>query len=212
MKKQILPILLIVLSINLFAQERRDPPISFELLSGNERLAMSLSLNKPIHGNFFYTNISSAAAYYDYQKGRTELVSTNSIGYRLHKNFALSGGVQYHFVKGLVPNVALNLSYAKPNLLLVLTPYYNMMPWINVDVVGIAEYKPMLNNHLRLLTRVQGFYGYNFELNERERAMFYFRMGLSYKKYSVGLGGNIDYYTPVRPEIRNYGGFLRVDL
>ncbi len=212
MKKQILSLALALMTISLAAQERREPPIAFETLFGNERVALSLSMNKTITGNFNYNNITSAAAYYDYLKGRTELVSVNSIVYQMHKYVGVSGGIQYHFVKGFIPTVALHLSYANPTWLLVLTPYYNFMPWSNMETVGIVEFKPALSDNLKLFTRVQGFYSHNFEAKERERAMLYSRLGLTMKKYTVGFGGNVDYYTPVRPEIQNYGGFVRVDI
>lgn len=212
MKKIIILAVLVTAVFVASAQEKREPPIAFETLFGNERVALSLSLNKSISGKFRYNNISSTAAFYDYMKGRTELVSVNSIIYQFHKNIGISGGMQYHFVKGFIPNVAVHFSYANPSLLLALVPYYNMMPWANMETVAIAEYKPLLSENLRLLTRMQGFYGHNFEAGERERAMLYFRLGLMYKKYSFGFGGNIDYYTPVRDEIQNYGGFVRIDI
>lgn len=207
-------IFLAVVSVHcpVFAQEKREPPIPFETFFGNERVALSLSANKSIGGKFRYNNVTSASAFYDREKGVTEIVSVNSIVYQLHKNIGISTGMQYHFMKGLVPSLALHLSYSNPTWLLALTPYYNFMPWSNLETVGIVEFKPALNESWRLFTRVMGFYSQDFEKNERERAMFYFRLGATYKKYTFGVGGNIDGYRPGRPTIRNYGGFVRIDI
>ena len=199
-------------AITVFAQERREPPIVFETLFGNERAAMTLSLNKSIAGKFRYNNITSTAAFYDYQKGRTELVSVNSIVYQFHPNVGVSAGTQYHFIKGFIPTAALHLSYANPAWLFVLTPYYNFMPWSNLETIVIVEYQPALSENLRLVTRLQGFYSQDFEKNERERAMLYFRVGLTMQKYTVGFGGNLDYYRPVMTDMQNFGGFVRVDI
>lgn len=204
--------IILIFALQALAQEKPQPPIVFETLFGNERAAMTLSLNKSIGGKFRYNNITSTAAFYDYQKGHTELVSVNSIIYQFHPNFGVSAGTQYHFIKGFIPTAALHLSYANPTWLFVLTPYYNFMPWANLETIGIVEYKPALSDNLRLFTRLQGFYSQDFEKNERERAMMYFRLGLTLKKYTAGFAANLDYYRPAMNEIQNFGGFLRVDI
>lgn len=215
MNKTLLSILVIAffsVDISIFSQEKKEPPIPFETLFGNKRVAMSLAVNKSIGGKFRYNNISSAAAFYDYQKGKTELVSVNSIVYQFHKNVGISAGTQYHFIKGFIPTAAIHFSKANPTWLLVLTPYYNFMPWSNIETVAIAEYKPTLNKDWRLFTRLQGFYSHDFKKNERERTMLYFRLGATYQKYTLGIGGNIDGYRPERSFIQNYGGFFRIDI
>lgn len=212
MKKNLLILFLSLFAIGVFAQERREPPIPVEFQFGDKRVNFSLVMNKSIAGKFRYNSISSASAYYDYKKGRTELVSVNSLIYQFHPNVGASTGVQYHFVKGFIPNVALHLSYANPTWLLAVTPYYNFMPWSNLETMGIVEFKPQLKKDLRLFTRVQGFYSQNFEVGKRERAMLYLRLGLSVQKYTFGVGANFDYYTPNRDRIDNFGGFFRVNL
>lgn len=213
MKKNIFLAVLILSTVVINAQERRDPPIAFETLVGNERVAMTLGLNKTIAGKFRYNNITSTAVFYDYQKMPRELVSVNSIIFQFHSNVGASVGTQYHFAKGFIPGVAVHFSYANPTWVLLLTPYFNMMPWANVETVGVVEFKPILTDKLNLFTRFQGFYGYNFERKERERAMIYFRLGLTMnKKLTLGLGANLDYYTPERSAIQNFGGFVRVDI
>ncbi len=214
MRKIFSTFIILIISVNctIFAQGKREPSIPLETLFGNERVALSMSINKSIGGKFRYSNISSATAFYDYKKGKTELVSVNSIVYQFHKNIGVSAGTQYHFIKGFIPTVALHLSYANPTWLFVLTPYYNFMPWSNLETVAIAEYKPALNEGWRLFTRIMGFYSQDFNKNERERTMLYFRLGATYKKYTFGFGGNIDGYRPERPNIQNYGGFVRIDI
>lgn len=195
--------------------QKPEPPIVFETLFGNERIGMTMSLNKPIAGKFRYNNITSTAVPYEFvpEKARLiELVSVNSIVYSLHRNIGVSGGMQYHFRKGFIPSIAVHLSYANPTWFLLLTPYYNFMPWSNVEVIAIAEYKPQLSEKLRLFSRLQGFYGHDFGKNEPERGMCYFRLGLSVQKYTFGLGGNIDFYRKTMPTVYNYGGFIRIDI
>ncbi len=203
-------------SIVLFAQVKPEPLIPVEVLFGNERVNFSLSVNKsvnkPIVGKLRYINTLYVASYYDYRPRTTEMVTVNSLVYQFHKNIGVSTGMQFHYVKGFIPNVAIHFSYANPIWLLTFTPYYNFLPWSDLEVAGIVEFKPALSENVRLFTRLQGFYGHNLETNERERGMVYFRIGVNVKKYIVGFGGNIDYYTSIRPVIQNYGGFLRVNI
>ncbi len=213
-KSGLLAVVLFAISLcnTALAQQMQDKPIPFETLFGNERVAMALNINKSIAGKFRYNNVTSTAAYYDYEKGRTELVSVNSIVYQFHKNVGISGGIQYHFVKGFIPTFAVHFSHANPTWFFAITPYYNILPWANLETIAVAEYKPRLSENWRLFTRVQGFYSHDFEKNERERTMLYFRLGATYKKYTAGFGTNIDGYRPQRADIQNYGAFIRINI
>lgn len=193
-------------------QSKVQPPIPVELLFGNQRTAMTMAVNRSIAGNVRFLNMTSATAFYDFKPGRTELVAINSVCYQFVPFFGASVGTEYHFLKGFSPNVAMHLSYAKPSVFLMLTPYFNFMPWPNLETVAIAEWKPALQQNWRLLARVQGFYAHDFKKNERERAMCYVRLGATYKKYTVGVGANFDFYRPDMNNLQNYGLFLRADL
>lgn len=159
-----------------------------------------------------YNNSTSAAVPYIYDKGLIELVSLNSIIFQVHKNIGISGGVNYHYRKGFMPSLGIHLSYSNPSLLLALTPCANFMPWANMEVNAVAEFKPVIVDDLRLLTRAQACFGYDFSRQERERAKFYCRLGLMYKKVAAGFGINIDYYRPSAEPIDNYGLFIRLDI
>lgn len=212
MRKSIILAILLLVNLSFFAQEKRDKPIPVDLLFGDKRVNLMFSMNKTIDGNFRFINSTSTAAYYDYLKGKTEMVSTSSIVYQFHKNIGISGGMQYHFAKGFIPNIAMHFSHGNPTWLIALTPYYNFMPWNSLEAAAIAEFKPALADNLRLFTRLQGFYSYDLKKDERERGIINFRLGLTMKKYTVGFGGVIDYYRPTANEIQNYGGFVRVEI
>lgn len=196
----------------LTAQEKPQPPIGVELLFGNNRLNAALSLNKPVWGKWRFNNITTAAAYYDVADGKTELVMVNSLIYQFHPNFGASGGLQYHFLKGLVPNVAFHTSYADRTWLLVFTPYLNLLPERHSETIAIVQYKPALSENLRLFTQVQALYNHNLNANAHDRSFYYFRLGLTVKKITFGAGANLDYYGPDRIFKDNYGGFVKVDI
>lgn len=212
MKKTLSTLLLSFIVLSMFAQVKREPPIPVEILFGNNRMALQMSLNKPIVGNLRFNSINSVAADYKNTLTETELVSVNSFIYQFYKYVGVSGGVQWHFKKGLVPNVAVHFSYANPTWLLVLTPYLNFMPTRNSETVAIVEFKPALSDKLKLFTRVQGLYNQNLTDNIHDRSYAYFRLGLTINKYTIGAGANLDYYGPKKIEKQNFGGFFRVDL
>ena len=203
----------LAVSIVVFAQEKPQPPIPLELMFGNNRVATTMSVNKSIAGKWRYNNITSLAADYKNTRTETELVVVNSFVYQFHRNFGASGGLQYHFLKGLVPNVAFHASYADPTWLLVFTPYLNFLPERNSETVAIAEYKPLLNDNLRLYTRAMALYNHNITLGAHDRSFYYFRLGLTFgRKYTLGAAANFDYYGPNRAHKDNFGGFFKVDI
>ena len=179
---------------------------------GNNRTNFQLSINKPIAGKWWFNNITTAAADYKGTRTETELVMVNSLVYRFHKNFGASGGLQYHFLKGFVPNAAFHASYASPEWLLVFTPYLNFLPDRNSETVAIVEYKPQLNDNLRLYTRATGLYNHNLTKNSHDRSFYYFRLGLTYRKFTFGAAANFDYYGPNKLYKENFGGFIGVAI
>lgn len=196
-----------------FAQQRPQPPIPVETMFGNNRANFQLSLNRPIVGKLHYNNITIATAPYDVKEGGTELTMVNSFIYRFHRNFGASGGVQYHFRKGFVPNAAFHASYADPVWLLAITPYLNFLPDRNSETIGIVEFKPLLNSDLRLYTRAMALYNHNLTHNVHDRSFFYFRLGITFaRKYTLGGGANFDYYGANRVHKDNFGGFFKVDI
>lgn len=194
------------------AQQKAEPPIPVEVMFGNNRAALQFSVNKSIAGNWRFNNITSATADYKNTRSETEIVVVNSLVYQFHPNFGVSGGLQYHFLKGLVPNAAFHASYADPVWLFVLTPYLNLLPHRNLESVGIAEFKPALSEKIRLYTRAQILYNHDLTDNLHDRSYYYFRLGLTIRRYTFGAAANFDYYGPQRAYKENIGGFFRVTI
>lgn len=87
------------------------------------------------------------------------------------------------------------------------------MPERNSETVGIVEYKPLLNENLRLYTHARVLYNHNITLSAHDRSFYYFRLGLTFgRKYTFGAAANFDYYGPNRVYKDNFGGFFKVDI
>lgn len=212
--KKIVTLLCAVLftSVAAFSQQRPQPPVSLELMFGNKKSAGLMSMNKQIAGPFRYLNITSVASTYELEKGKPELIMINSFSYQMHKYFGAGAGLQYHFLKGLVPSVSVNASYITSDWGITLLPFINLRPDVNSETALILEYKPQLNENLRLFSRALGLYNHNLTLGEHDRSFYYLRLGLTMKQFSVGAAANLDYYGPKKFNQNNYGGFVLINI
>lgn len=208
--RKLLFFMMLLASMQLFAQNQ--PPVSAEIILGAERTSFQISMNKPIAGDFRYMNITTGIGYYDLNKGRTELTMINSIIYQFHPNVGISGGLDYHYVSGIVPSAAAHFSYADPVWRFQIIPFLNLRPDVNSENVFVAEYKPQINDKFRLYTHIMGLYNHNLTLNQHDRSFYKFRLGLIYRNFTFGAGSNLDYYGPARRNINIFGGFLKIDV
>lgn len=161
-----------------------------------ERVNVLAISNLPVSpgSDFGYFGVLSALIPYDNEIASNQIVSNNSITYALGGNLFALGGLQLHYAKGLVPYVGGQLFRASPKWLLLLSPNVQLAPTANLEGVMVLEFKPELRRGLRLYTRLQSIYNYQIEDGATERGLAYTRAGVSYKRTTVGLGLNYDYY------------------
>ncbi len=212
--KRIITLLSAVLFVSVlaFSQQRPQPPVSVELMFGDKKSAVLMGMNKQIVGPLRYNSITSASSYYSLNTGKPDLVMINSFLYQMHPNIAAGAGLQYHFLKGLVPSVSLNFGYADPVWLISVMPFINMRPETNSENVAIVEFKPQLTDKLKLYSHALALYNHNITLSEHDRSFYYFRLGLTMGQFTVGAAANIDYYGPQKFNENNYGGFVKINI
>lgn len=196
----------------MIAQQASGGPLSAELVFGHQRSNFQLSLNRQLGEHFRVNSITIATAPYDKEKASTELISINSLVYPITKKIGLSAGIQYHFLKGFIPNNAIHLNHATPNLVLTLTPYMHYLPTRNVETLAMAEYQPHLTNTTKLYARVTVLYNYNFSRTFNERYFAQCRLGISKSICAFGLAYNYDYYGATKQDLSNFGLFVRAKL
>ncbi len=185
-------------------------PIPIETMFGHEKINYLSIFNfrlgeKSRLGYFGVLTISSP---YHSNNGSNEFVFSNAITYKLKNNIYATSGLQYHFLKGIVPYTGLQILSANPKWLLVMSPSIAFLPKASFQSVGILEYKPKLSKKLRIYTRFQGIYNFNLENGLHERSLIYLRTGLTFKKMSLGLGFNLDFYGPNKTQHQNLGIFI----
>ncbi|MHA8053764.1 hypothetical protein [Aquirufa sp. OSTEICH-129A] len=208
--------ILLMGSSSLIAQQVGPPPapIPVEVMFGNNRMNFQLILNKPIDakGKFSFFNVTNGAVDYHNKNEETEIVVVNSINYDLGSNFKAGAGAQWHFKLGLVPILGVQYFKANPTWLLLVSPNICFLPTTNMEVVSLAEFKPVLSPKTRLYTRAQVLYNQVIEGGIHARSGYQFRAGISRQKFTYGLGMNFDYYGPFKAEKLNTGAFIRISL
>lgn len=202
---------LMAITNSLIAQKA---PLPVEVMAGNNRANLLIIINRPIDaaGKFNFFNVTVGSADYLNTPAETEIVLNNSLTYALGKGFSAASGLQWHYKLGLVPTLGFQFLKASPDYLIVVFPTLNFKPGHAFETVALAEYKPKLSNKVRLYTRLQGLLVRDIELGTHARSGLTVRAGLTFDKFTVGLGTNLDAYGPMKFEKSNHGLFFQMRL
>lgn len=215
-KKALLATLLTWTGMAAKAQETvtvKNPPITIEAFAGDRALAYQMVINKklqsvPALGFFSVTNIQP-------EWGKPQIddyMVQGNLTYSLIKGIDLSGGFIWNSVDGIRPSAGLIFSYGNPELLAVVNPRIDLSKNANFDALALVEYKPAINEKLRLYTRLQGLYTHNSGYGFHSRSYIMLRAGLSYKDITLGAAANFDWYGPMKINKNNFGGFVALTL
>ena len=198
----------------LFPTLGQKAPLPVEVMAGNNRANLLIIINRPIDaaGKFNFFNVTVGAADYQNTPSETEMVINNAITYGLGKGFSAASGLQWHYKLGFVPTVGFQFLKASPDYLIVIFPTYNFKPGSAFETVAITEFKPKLSNKLRLYTRLQGLFVQDIKNDVHARSGTSLRVGLTFDKFTLGLGSNFDAYGPKKFEKSNHGLFFQMRL
>ncbi|GMN11405.1 hypothetical protein MTsPCn9_09880 [Croceitalea sp. MTPC9] len=192
------------------AEKSTKSSIPVETMFGNRKVNYLSILNNKLGNSkkLSYFSVITIAAPYDKTNGPNELIVSNALTYKLSKKLFATGGLQYHFLKGVVPASGFQFFPANAKWLFVLSSSIAFALNTSFQNVGIMEFKPCISNILKLYTRVQGIYNIKLKNNLHERSLLYLRTGLTIKRTSLGLGFNMDFYGPDKTKQENFGIFI----
>ncbi|WP_445384750.1 hypothetical protein ACT6NV_12355 [Robiginitalea sp. IMCC44478] len=192
-------------------KEHKKSSISLETMVGDNKVNYLSILNSRLGNNnkLGYFSVITVATPYDYENGLNELVLSSALTYKLINKLFATAGLQYHFLKGIVPYAGFQFLTANPKWLFVVSPSIAFAENTSLQNIGIVEFKPRITNSLMLYTRVQGIFNINLDNTLHERSLLYLRTGLSFQKTSLGFGFNIDFYGPNKTRQKNFGIFIR---
>lgn len=186
--------------------------IPVEIMAGHKRVFGTCLIVKPFSdstrfGFFGLTNFHGS-----YDNKSNELVTTNQLTFRLNKHFNLAAGCSFNGLLEFFPYAGFQFGYFKKNILVVLNQGVEIIHGGNNSSFGIVEWKPRLTTKLSAYMRFQGLFIYSFAHGTHNRSFVYFRLGLNCKRFSYGLGANLDYYGKDYAAIPNYGLFARYEF
>ncbi len=187
-------------------------PIPVETLIGHKKVYGFSLINKKFSDSTRFGFFSLTSFNGDYKNIENELVSSNQLTFSLNKYFKLAAGSSFNGLLDFFPSAGLQFTYFKPGLLLVLNPGFEFNHSVASNTFGIVEWKPNLNQKIKLYTRIQGLYIHNLTNPEHQRSFLHFRLGLSHKTWAYGLGLNADFYGSNLYTVNNFGAFARFEF
>jgi hypothetical protein len=213
MKKIIVINCFLFFSVRLPAQDtlsrRMDIiPVQIEALAGNERLALQTVVIKPftVNSKFSILSFVETVNSYDNKEAQNfDLDNITQVNYDLYRGFGPSLGLTTNNLQVFAPNAGLNYILLRPILMFLVNPTVALTTGHDLSCIAILEYRPPIKKKLSLYTRLQAYYSYNLDNHYHERSFLTARLGLSYDRFTYGIGANIDRYGPTIIQKKNYG-------
>ncbi len=192
----------------------QDAPIPIQIFTTSDYMSFEMNINKKFQAGsrLGFFNVTTYRGYYDNDQSQNEYLTQSYLVYELTGGLSLSAGALMHFIYGFRPTAGLQYSYISPEFLMVLFPRFDLTEDHNFEIFGFLEYKPPLDADWALYSSLQGMYNHNVELNAHDRSYIFLRLGVTHTKYTIGMGGNIDFFGPDKANENRLGAFLRVEL
>jgi len=185
-------------------------PIPVELMMGHKYGAVNLSFSRNFSQTsrlgFFHMN----TVQFDYKdENKNSFILQDLIYVETFKNLRVAGGVAYA-KGGFNPTAGLQYVYSGKKLLFLCAPRVNIESEPSYDIMTVFQYKPEINDRLKLFARVQLLKV--FDSGGNIRSYQWMRLGLEAKGIQFGLAANLDEYGPDPSIESNFGLFIRKEI
>lgn len=185
-------------------------PIPVELMFGHKygtvNLAFSKNFSQTSRLGFFHMN----TVQFDYKdKNNNDFILQDQIYVETIKNLRVAGGVVYS-QGGFNTTLGLQYVYGGKKLFLLCAPRVNIECDPSYDIMTIIQYKPDINDKIKLYTRLQMLNLFNAEGNMKSYQ--WFRLGLEIKGIQFGLAADLDEHGPDPSVTGNFGVFIRKEF
>jgi hypothetical protein len=193
---------------------KSTPPIPVELFATNKALnfQMIISRQVPESRKLGFFGLNYVKADYKNDRSANEFVMQAFLTYNIYRGFSINSGMTMNHFYGFRPSAGLQYIFANPKLLIVIIPRFDLTETRNFEALGLVEFKPKWNRNWGLYSRLQGLYNYDVRSDFHSRSYIYARLGVSYKKYSSGIGANMDWYGPSELNKNTFGFYIRTEL
>lgn len=201
--KIILLYTVLLLTANGFAQQ---PPIPVELFAGNRAFSYQHVINKSVFDDkFTFFNVVVVDAEYNTNKNSVFVIHS-LLSYKLGKGFSVGIGTQIHNA-GTFVIAGMEYAYISDKLMLIFAPSVNLNGKTYYEQVVIFEYRPKLNEKIRMYSRLQVLTNTNFE--NYNRGYQQFKFGLERNGLQFRVAATFDQFNSNTVKLENYGIFAR---
>ncbi|MFD0842232.1 hypothetical protein ACFQ1F_01710 [Flaviramulus multivorans] len=175
-----------------------------EIVLGYRSYTYQHKINYNFNDKLKLTNIT----YYDteYNNDNNNIYFLrNSLSYGVHKNIGLSLGIGLKN-PGSFATISGNFHYKSDSIWLLYSAGITYQNDFTLEQVAFIEYKPLINNEVYGLIKVQSNGNINFK--EQERGIQQIRIGIKKKQRQYGLAANFDQFKNNKT-LNNYGFFYK---
>jgi hypothetical protein len=185
-------------------------PIPVELMMGNKygtvNLAFSRNFSQTSRLGFFHMN----TVQFDYKdENKNSFILQDLLYVETFKNLRVAGGVAYS-MGGFAPTAGLQYLYVGKKFLFLFAPRVNIVTDPSYDIMTSIQYKPEINDRLKLYTLIQMLNV--FDANGNIKSYQWMRLGLEAKGLQFGLAFNLDEYGPDPSVESSFGVFVRKEI
>jgi hypothetical protein len=185
-------------------------PIPIELMFGNRYGSVDLAFSKKFSPEsrlgFFHQN---TVQFFYKESDRNSFILQDLLLVETFKNLNVAGGIAYNN-GGFNPTAGLQYVFAGKKIMLLCAPRINIKEDYSYDIMTILQFKPAINDRLKLYTRIKLLNVFNNDVNIRSYQ--WFRLGLDMKGYQFGLAFNLDEYGPHPKAEASFGLFARKEI
>lgn len=185
-------------------------PTPVEVMAGHERLFFQMVVKKKFtpDSKFGFLSVATFSTDYSNDMEGLDLVVPVLITYNFYKDFSIVAGSTINNSVGFAPLAGFQHSFANKEWVAVSIASVFLNSSKSIELFGIYEYKPKINNTFDLYSRLQYLYVHNTTENFHARSYLQLRAGLKKNAFNFGLGGNLDQYGPEKKFKPNYGIFV----
>lgn len=146
------------------------------------------------------------------QPKRNQQMAQTQLTFRIVKGLNVSAGAFFETRSGFRPTAGLQYNLFASDFHLLLAPRIDLSQSYNGEILGIVEYTPKIKNKWRLYSLVQSLYNHDLKNDMHSVSYVWGKLGVSYKNYRFGVGGNFYSLGPGKIKENNYGLFAGVLL
>ena len=185
-------------------------PVPIELMIGQKYGTVNLIYDKHFSQNsklgFFHMN----TVQFDFKdKSGNSFILQDQLYFETLKNLRVAGGVVYSN-GGFNTTAGLQYVYGSKKLFFLCAPRINIESKPSYDVMTIIQYKPEINDRLKLYTRFELLH--LFDSGGNIKSYQWIRLGLERKGIQFGLAVDFDEYGPHPSAKSNFGIFVRKEI